>query len=129
MVGGFEPVDEGAGVGAGWLERGGDPLAAEGTVVETLGEGVKTERATAVEVTSRTSSESCPSSVECLREPAPGEEEDEGGDDERERDAGGRQGRISARFYMLRRVSLVPRRLVSPADLSRHRPLTMEECA
>jgi len=54
--------------------------------------GVKTERATAVEVTSSTSKESRPSSVEVLRDASPPEAE-EGGEGE-ERDAGGAQGRM-----------------------------------
>lgn len=89
-------MDEGAGVGVGWVDRAGEAVEDEGAA-ETLGEGVKTERATAVEVTSSTSNESCPSSVDCLREAVPPEEEADGVD-ECERDAGGRHGLISARF-------------------------------
>lgn len=64
MVGGLEVEDEGAGVGAGWVEREGEAVAAAAAAGKeeddegTLSEGVNTERATAVEVTSSTSSDS-----------------------------------------------------------------------
>lgn len=100
MVGGFEAAEEGAGVGVGCAERDGEgePVAADeeaaGTLVgeEELVEGVKTERATAVAVTSSTSNDSRPSSVDSLREARPPEAEDGGEGDER--DAGGAHGRM-----------------------------------